>query len=84
MSNFRVLRLGTILTLLCLINAACGDEDETNTQAETQTETQANMGREGPVGCYIPGDMLCDCDIEEADCTMDVGVWTEGCETCAE
>jgi hypothetical protein len=81
MTSFRVLGLGTILTLLCLINAACGDEeDETN----TQTETESNMGRTGPEGCYIPGNMLCDCAIEEVDCTMDVGVWTAGCESCTE
>jgi hypothetical protein len=80
MTSFRVLGLGTILTLLCLINAACGDEDETS----TQTETESNMGREGPEGCYIPGNMLCDCEIQEADCTMDVGVWTAGCESCVE
>lgn len=80
MKSFRPLRLGTILLLLAAGNAACGDEDET----QTQTETQASMGREGPEGCYIPADMLCDCDIEEAACTEDVGVWTPGCESCTE
>jgi len=78
--SIRPLRLGTILLLLAASNAACGDEDET----QTQTETQASMGREGPEGCYIPADMLCDCDIEEAACTEDVGVWTAGCESCTE
>ena len=78
MSDFHLMRLGTLCLVLAAGNAACGDEDET----ETQTETQASMGREGPEGCYIPADMLCDCDIEEVACTEDVGVWTAGCESC--
>jgi hypothetical protein len=78
MPNFRVLRLALILPVLCAgFCFACGDEDEAD-------EGDATMEREGPEGCYIPAGMLCDCDIEEAACTTDVGVWTAGCDSCAE
>lgn len=80
MPDVRALRFGAILALAGLVHAACGGEDET----ETQTETRASMGREGPEGCYVPGNMRCDCTVVQADCTEEIGVWTEGCETCVE
>jgi hypothetical protein len=76
MPSVSLVRLALILTALCVGGAACGDEDEDTADATTE--------REGPEGCYIPGNMLCDCDLDEAGCTEDVGVWTTGCDTCAD
>ena len=65
--------------------SACGGEDATTTApTEPQTETQQEQpAREGPEGCYIPPQMMCDCTLVEADCSEDVGVWTAGCMSCA-
>lgn len=39
--------------------------------------------REGPWGCYLQDHHVCDCSIEsEAKCDG-VGLWTEGCASCA-
>jgi len=76
-----------LLTLASLALSACGGDTE---KAQTErTETQQEMPtqrppmREGPDGCYIPARTKCDCAIQEADCTEDVGVWTPGCASCA-
>lgn len=39
---------------------------------------------EGPEGCYIEAERRCDCDLEEADCSEDGQIWTDGCASCAE
>jgi hypothetical protein len=82
--------------LFALLFASCSD----GTQCQgslCNEEPPANGGsggtggeerpppREGPVGCYIEADRMCDCEIEEADCSEDDGqIWTEGCASCAE
>jgi hypothetical protein len=73
-----------VLSFLGLCSA-CGDEDETTTTEGQPTDTVTEgerPEREGPEGCYIPSQMLCDCDVVEVDCTEDVGVWTPGCMSC--
>lgn len=75
MTSFGVLRLTLILPVLCLgLCAACGEVDEEDPSTE----------REGPEGCYIIANMRCDCELDEASCTPDVGQWTPGCSSCIE
>jgi len=81
MSSFGVLRLTLLLPLLALCTA-CGGDDETETV--TEDETEASSEREGPEGCYIIANMRCDCELDEASCTPDVGQWTPGCSSCIE
>ena len=78
MSSFGVLRFTLILPLFAILGlcTACSDEDET--QTDTSTE------REGPEGCYILANMRCDCELDEASCTPDIGQWTPGCTSCIE
>ena len=61
--------------------AACGgDSDDVEQAAPREEEGE----RAGPAGCYIEGERRCDCEIEEAACTEDVGIWVDmGCATCA-
>ncbi len=63
---------------LAALSAACGgDSDDEQPEA-------AEEEREGPAGCYIEGERRCDCELEEAACTEDVGIWVDtGCGTCA-
>lgn len=81
-----------LLTLASLALGACsGDAEKQQTEQTktTDTETQQEMpaqrppAREGPDGCYIPSRQKCDCAIQEDACTPDVGVWTQGCASCA-
>jgi hypothetical protein len=66
----RWMRLGFYLSLLCLtFGTACGDDNEDEAQAP-------------PEGCYIEANRLCDCDLDESACTEDVGIWTDGCDSC--
>ena len=89
MMLIRALRHATALALLGGgLLVACGEDDETTTETddmETTTEVeQAQPGtRMGPEGCYIQAEMRCDCDLDEASCTEDVGVWTPGCSSCS-
>jgi hypothetical protein len=71
----RILRLTRIVPLLAVaLGTACGDEAEDDPSAE----------REGPEGCYIVANMRCDCELDEASCTPDIGQWTPGCSSCIE
>jgi len=73
--------------LVWALCCACGGDEARILQAEgepeTQTEEQRPPPREGLEGCYIPQRQMCDCEIVEADCSEDVGVWTDGCASCA-
>jgi hypothetical protein len=77
---------GAFLLVLALA-CACGDEATVQQvemeQQENQPEGERPPPREGPDGCYLPEQRACDCAIVEADCTEDVGVWTDGCASCA-
>ena len=81
------MQLKVVPCLVLALSVACGDEEARIVQAEgepeTETEEQRPPPREGPEGCYIPTRTMCDCAILEADCGEDVGVWTEGCASCA-
>lgn len=76
-----------LVAALCHPLAACNsDDDDTTTDATMDasdgSDDMQGPPREGPPGCYIPSMRMCDCDIAEADCSEDVGVWTEGCASC--
>lgn len=77
MALIRFVRVGLVLPLfLGALCAACGGDDD--------EDEQVMSGRSGPEGCYIEADRRCDCEIEQAACTEDVGIWVEmGCGTCA-
>jgi hypothetical protein len=79
MAFVRCLRAGLVLPLfLAALSAACGGDSDDVEQAAPEEE------RAGPAGCYIEGERRCDCEIEEAACTEDVGIWVDmGCATCA-
>jgi hypothetical protein len=91
-SEMRLIRALRTATALALLGGgllmACSEDDETTTETDdtdTRTEVeQAQPGtRTGPEGCYIQAEMRCDCDLDEAGCTEDVGVWTPGCSSCS-
>jgi hypothetical protein len=68
--TLRWMRLGFTVSLLTLaFGTGCGEEDESDDGAP-------------PEGCYIEANRLCDCDLDEAACTEDVGIWTDGCDSC--
>jgi len=81
------MQLKLVSCLALVVCAACGDEDARIVQAagepETETEEQRPAPRPGPEGCYIVARNMCDCAILEPDCSEDIGVWTEGCASCA-
>ena len=85
---FPSLRGALLLALALACSAsACGDEATVRevemAQQENQPEGERPPPREGPEGCYISERRSCDCGIVEADCTEDVGIWTDGCASCA-
>lgn len=62
----------------------CGQETPpSGTGGSAGAEGERPPEREGPEGCYIEAEHRCDCELEEAACTEDVGIWTDGCATCA-
>lgn len=77
MAFVRCLRLGLFLPLLIgsLCGACGGDDDEDDGGEQPEVE--------GPVGCYIEAERRCDCALEEAACTEDGQIWTDGCASCA-
>jgi len=79
MSLARLVRLGSILPwLVAALCAACGSDVDNAAEGGTRPE------REGPAGCYIGAERLCDCDIEEAACVEEGQTWVEeGCASCA-
>lgn len=81
MAFVRCWRAGLLLSLfLAALSSACGGESDEVEQQAPQQEQE----REGPAGCYIEGERRCDCELEEAACTEDVGIWVDmGCGTCA-
>jgi hypothetical protein len=65
--------LPLLIGALC---AACGGDDG--------DEEEQVPERPGPPGCYIEAERRCDCELEQAACTEDVGTWVDmGCGTCA-
>lgn len=79
MTFSRCLRAGLLLpSFLAALSAACGGDSAGEEPDAVEPE------REGPAGCYIEGERRCDCELEEAACTEDVGVWVDtGCSSCA-
>ena len=81
MGVLRWLLLGFLVPLAAA--SACGGDDEEE-QVEQEVEQQMPSERMGPAGCYIPAEFRCDCELTEAACTEDVGMWVDmGCGTCA-
>jgi hypothetical protein len=80
MAFIRCSRAGLLLPLfLAALSAACGGDSD-----DEQSDPAAEEEREGPAGCYIEGERRCDCELEQAACTEDVGIWVDtGCGTCA-
>jgi hypothetical protein len=77
-------RLRLALPLLCLaLCGACGGDSEDDAAESGGGGGGQPPMREGPEGCYIEANFMCNCDLEEAECTEDVGIWTEGCMSCA-
>ena len=72
------------LPLLCLaLCGACGgDSEDDSVESGGGSGGQSSM-REGPEGCYIEANFACNCDLAEAECTEDIGIWTPGCASCA-
>lgn len=82
--------------IFALLFASCSDGTQCQGSLCDEENAPANGGsggsggeerpppREGPEGCYISAARMCDCDIEEADCTEEGQTWTEGCASCAE
>jgi hypothetical protein len=83
MAFVRCLRAGLLLPMFfAALAAACGGDSDDVEQAAPREEEEEE--RSGPAGCYIEGERRCDCEIEEAACTEDVGIWVDmGCATCA-
>jgi hypothetical protein len=64
--------------------AGCGEQQEASPASGAGgTEGERPPEREGPAGCYIEAEHRCDCELEEAECTEDGQIWTDGCATCA-
>jgi hypothetical protein len=81
MAFVRCWRAGLLLSLFfAALSSACGGESD---EVEQQAPQQEQAG-EGPAGCYIEAERRCDCELDEAECTEDVGIWVDmGCGTCA-
>jgi hypothetical protein len=78
-----VLSSSTALWLGCGGDSANDDDaNQSEDTRESEGEGRPQMG-EGPEGCYIEANFMCDCDLDEAACSEDVGIWTDGCATCA-
>jgi hypothetical protein len=65
---------------------ACSGEDTTVTATMAEMPDETTMGDQ-PAGCYIIMEMMCDCDLEEAECAEEgVMVWVpagpRGCGSC--
>ncbi len=79
-----------------LDEAACGEAEgiwtdgcdrcsETEADAGAlgaNTSTDAGAGAE--LGCYMPADFACDCELDEGACAGVEGIWTDGCSSCFE
>lgn len=64
--------------LLLAMLACGGDSDEGEEPMQMQMQV-----REGPVGCYIAAEMMCDCELAEEECIEAAGMfWTPGCMSC--
>jgi len=83
------MQLKVVPFLVWALCCACGGDDarlvppESEDEPQTEVEQQRPPPREGPEGCYIPERTMCNCEIVEADCSEDVGIWTDGCASCA-
>lgn len=71
-----------VIAGLFLAAMACGGDSEDD--AEQMQEMEMLMSeREGPVGCYIAAQMMCDCALTEAQCSEAAGMfWVPGCMSC--
>jgi len=79
MSFVRGLRVGSLLPLSFALLSACGGDDDDERQV-----MPSEGERTGAAGCYIPTEFRCDCELDQAACTDDVGMWVEmGCGSCA-
>jgi hypothetical protein len=76
------LTLAFICAALCA-GAGCGGDSEDDAGDGAGGGQGQSQMREGPEGCYIEANRMCDCDLGEAACTEAVGIWTAGCESCA-
>jgi hypothetical protein len=80
------MRLVHCVVLGFLVLSACGEDDTAPPEMQMQmlqgSDMRPESTREGPVGCYIEAQRRCDCEIEEADCTQEGQIWTEGCASC--
>lgn len=57
--------------------------DTTSAPSPSSTNDTSTTKREGPWGCYLEDHHQCDCSIESEEGCDGVGVWVEGCSTCA-
>jgi hypothetical protein len=63
------------------LSTACGGDSDDEVDVDEMTMSAERMG---PAGCYIEAEFRCDCALDEAACTEDVGIWVDmGCGTCA-
>lgn len=60
------------------------EETTTNeTSGSASSSDDSTTKREGPWGCYLQDHHACDCSIESESECEGVGLWTEGCASCA-
>ena len=80
------MQLKVVPFLVWALCCACGSDEARLVSPEEEdmaVQEQRPPPREGPAGCYIPERTMCDCTLLEEDCTEDIGVWTDGCASCA-
>jgi hypothetical protein len=87
MSFVQFFRRCLVLPLCTALCVGCGGDsaDEGAGEGEGASESEAEgqpATLEGPEGCYIAANFMCDCELDEAACTEDVGIWTDGCQSC--
>ncbi len=56
---------------------------DTATTSESQDAAVADASTDPSIGCYIPADTQCNCEIvDESACDQIEGIWTPGCTSC--
>jgi hypothetical protein len=84
MPRRHISRLRLALPLLCFaLCGACGGDSEDDVDESAAGSGGQPPMREGPEGCYIEANFACNCELDQAACTADVGIWTPGCASCA-